>query len=333
MIEALLAEIRKLPPDTKAERLVAELKDLRGAGYAQAMVFTQYTDTMDFLRMRLGREPDLRVMCFSGRGGEILEKDGTWRVVGREDAKRRFKQGKADVMLCTDAAAEGLNFQFCGALVNYDMPWNPMRVEQRIGRIDRLGQRYEIIRVANLHYADTVEADVYLALRKRINLFTAVVGKLQPILSRLPGVISQSVLTGRSAGPAAREAVVGQLERETAEALSGGFDLDTMIDADLAEPARPAPALTMNDLERVLSRTDLLPAGVTAMPMGPGEFSYVAAGMKTAVRTTTRAEYFDDHADSMELWSMGSPLFPHVDLPTVPENEFRTALNSTQHLF
>ena len=68
--------------------------------------------------------------------------DGTWRVISRDEVKRRFREGKADVLLCTDAAAEGLNFQFCGALINYDMPWNPMRVEQRIGRIDRLGQRY-----------------------------------------------------------------------------------------------------------------------------------------------------------------------------------------------
>ena len=70
-----------------------------------------------------------------------------------------------DVLLCTEAAAEGLNFQFCDALINYDMPWNPMRVEQRI---DRLGQQHEIIRIVNLHYEDTVETDVYRALRSRI---------------------------------------------------------------------------------------------------------------------------------------------------------------------
>ena len=82
----------------------------------------------------------MRVICFSGRGGEVRDPDGNWRIVKRDDIKGRFREGKADVLLCTDAAAEGLNFQFCGALVNYDLPWNPMRVEQRIGRIDRLGQ-------------------------------------------------------------------------------------------------------------------------------------------------------------------------------------------------
>ena len=73
-----------------------------------------------------------------------------------------------------------------------------MRVEQRIGRIDRLGQRYSNIRVVNLHYANTGAADVYRALRQRIGLFEQVVGKLQPILARLPSLISDRVLTGRN---------------------------------------------------------------------------------------------------------------------------------------
>ena len=141
------------------------LEELRTAGYDRAMVFTQYTDTMDFLRDQLSRNSAVRLMCYSGRGGEIRSADGTWRVISRDDAKRRFREGQADVLLCTDAAAEGLNFQFCGAVVNYDMPWNPMRVEQRIGRIDRLGQEHPIIRIVNLHYDDTVETDVYRAFR------------------------------------------------------------------------------------------------------------------------------------------------------------------------
>ena len=67
--------------------------------------------------------------------------DNRWRRIDREQVKHRFRDGDADLLLCTDAASEGLNCQFCGALVNYDMPWNPMRVEPRIGRIDRVGQQ------------------------------------------------------------------------------------------------------------------------------------------------------------------------------------------------
>ena len=127
-IERLLGMIRVLPPDTKAGCLLAELKTLRAQGYPQAMIFTQYTDTLDFLRERLVTDYGAVVLCFSGRGGEIRDGAG-WRVISRDDIKQRFRAGQAEILLCTDAAAEGLNFQFCGALINYDMPWNPMRVE------------------------------------------------------------------------------------------------------------------------------------------------------------------------------------------------------------
>ena len=195
-IEDLLGRIAQLPPDSKLASLKSTLADLHRDGYAQVMVFTQYTDTMDFLRGEIQKDGVLKLMCFSGRGGEIPSAAGGWRQISRDDAKRRFRDGEADVLLCTDAAAEGLNFQFCGALVNYDMPWNPMRVEQRIGRIDRLGQQHPAIRIINLHYEDTVETDVYRALRERIGLFESVVGRLQPILARMPQTISEAVLSG-----------------------------------------------------------------------------------------------------------------------------------------
>src|SRR4029077_9653897 len=174
----------------------------------------------------------LRAMCFSGRGGEVRDTDGRWRTISREEAKRQFRNGDADVLLCTDAAAEGLNFQFCGSLINYDMPWNPMRVEQRIGRIDRLVQRYPEIRIVNLHYADTVEADVYAALRQRIGLFENVVGRLQPILARLPGTISNTLLTGAAQDANRRAGVVSEIEKEADEAEARGFDIDAVTVAD-----------------------------------------------------------------------------------------------------
>ena len=193
-IRALLAAAKRLPSDTKAGVLLEVLTELREQGYKQAMVFTQYTDTMDFLRGRIADAFGPGVICFSGRGGEVLTPAGDWQVISREATKQRFREGRAEIMVCTDAAAEGLNFQFCGALVNYDMPWNPMRVEQRIGRIDRLGQEHPEIRIVNLHYQDTVEADVYHALRTRIDLFQSFVGRLQPILARLPRAITEVAL-------------------------------------------------------------------------------------------------------------------------------------------
>ena len=302
----LLERTRALPPDSKLASLKKVLAELRQQGYEQAMVFTQFTDTMDFLRDALRQEPNARLMCFSGRGGEAPSTDGAWRPIHRDEAKRRFRAGEADVLLCTDAAAEGLNFQFCGALVNYDMPWNPMRVEQRIGRIDRLGQQHAQIRIVNLHYEGTVETDVYRALRERINLFETVVGRLQPILAQLPGTITRSVLAKDGAPSNAVEAI----EKQTADAEAGGFDLDAALDEnDLAlPPAQPSP-LTMAHLEAVIRDRSLMPPDAELQPLGSREYGLRMAGMAEFVRVTTNPAYFEANAESVELWSPGNPVF------------------------
>ena len=319
-IEHLLDRIRACPPDSKLTTLKETLAGLREEGYEQAMVFTQYVDTMDFLRDALLRDGDLRLMCFSGRGGEIPTADGNWRGIGRDEVKRRFRLGEADVLLCTDAAAEGLNFQFCGALVNYDMPWNPMRVEQRIGRIDRLGQQHSAIRVVNLHYEGTVETDVYRALRSRIGLFETVVGRLQPILARLPRAISEAVLSRREDYGATRANVVEAIDRQTQEARSaGGLDIDAVLGDDLAMPDRPASLVTMDDLDRVISSLDLVPPGTDTQPLAHREYGLLAPGMRERLRVTTDPAYYEEHAESVELWSPGNPLFKAPELLSPPE--------------
>ena len=309
-IEHLLARVRMLPPDSKCERLLEVLADLRGQGYRQVMVFTQFTDTMDFLRDQLAAGGSRRLMCFSGRGGEIPSADGTWRVIDRDEAKRRFRDNEADILLCTDAAAEGLNFQFCGAVVNYDMPWNPMRVEQRIGRIDRVGQTHATIRIVNLHYEGTVETDVYRALRNRIGLFESVVGRLQPILAELPQAITKAVLPESAHQGEHSADLVADIERRASEAQAGdGFDIDAALTDDLSFPERPPSPITMNDLDRVIASPDLMPQGTDIQPLGHREYSLLAPGMTKPVRATTDPAYYEEHPESVELWSPGSPLF------------------------
>jgi SNF2 family DNA or RNA helicase len=303
-VEDLIRRIQALPPDSKLEKLRGVLEELSNAGYDRVMVFTQYADTMDFLREQLSRNSTLRLMCYSGRGGEIRSADGTWRVISRDDAKRRFREGQADVLLCTDAASEGLNFQFCGAVVNYDMPWNPMRVEQRIGRIDRLGQENPIIRIVNLHYDDTVETDVYRTLRSRIGLFESVVGKLQPILSQLPKRISATVLTNTG-----RDRIVSDIESALDEAGTG-LDLDAATDAGLELAPRLLPLYDFNDLDRVVTSESARPVGIHVNGMAQREYSYLAPGMSQPVRVTTDPEFYQEHTESVELWSPGNPVFP-----------------------
>jgi superfamily II DNA/RNA helicase len=310
-LEALLAEARGLPEDTKLTALRERIAALREQGYRQVMVFTQYTATMDALRERLADTAGWRLMCYSGRGGEIRDAGGRWATISRDEARRRFRNYEADVLLCTDAAGEGLNFQFCGALINYDMPWNPMRVEQRIGRIDRLGQAYDRIQVANLLYEHTVEADVHAALVKRIGSFERHLGRMQPILAQIPAAIASAVLSQQAGFDA--QATVDKLaaqaeaqpdldldELEFDDAVAAGADLN----------ARPEPAVDLGGLDALLRTPAALPPGTDVSSLGPREYSYRSAGMKRAVRVTTSADYYEAHSESTELWSPGSPLFP-----------------------
>ena len=322
-IEGLLARIRSLPRDAKFGELASVLDRLRSDGYAQVMVFTQFTDTMDFLREELaGEGGGLRLMCFSGRGGEVPEAGGRWRSVSRNEVKERFRKGQAEVLLCTDAAAEGLNFQFCGAVVNYDLPWNPMRVEQRIGRLDRVGQEKEVIRIENLHYEDTVETVVYRVLRQRIGLFEQFVGSLQPILARLPGRIRDAAFApgGGGASSARAALVAAELERaadESKRASGGGAasadgrpDLDAAGEEELRLPERPPSPVTLDDLDRILRWPELLPPGWRVRLLGEREYALLRPGREGEVRVTTDPAYYDEHPDSVELWSPGGLLFP-----------------------
>src|SRR5467141_2841865 len=86
--------------------------------------------------------------------------------------------------LCTDAASEGLNLQAAGALINFDLPWNPSKIEQRIDRIDRIGQALGVLPIVNLYLKDSVDQRVYRALAERCGLFERYVGPMQPVLSR-----------------------------------------------------------------------------------------------------------------------------------------------------
>jgi superfamily II DNA or RNA helicase len=324
-IEDLLMRVGSLPPDTKAVRLRSVIDELRASGYGQVMVFTQFTDTMDFLRDQLRIQPGLKMICYSGRGGEIPIGDSEWSRIPRDEAKRKFKKGEADVLLCTDAAAEGLNFQFCGALINFDLPWNPMRVEQRIGRIDRVGQKYPTIRIVNLQYDDTIETAVYRVLQERIGFFTSVVGKLQPILSSMSQRIAAAVLgTDDLSG---RDRLVASIEEDIATTEAAPFDLDTLVTGDLEIDKRPDALYGFGELHDVLSHHEMFLPSVTLEATHGNEFQYVSPGMQK-LRITISPEYFDAHAEDVELWSPGNPLFPEQIDVVDREAALRVSLGS-----
>ena len=217
----------------------------------------------------------------------------------------------------SDAAAEGLNFQTCGVVINLDLPWNPMKVEQRIGRIDRIGQKYPVIRVVNFAYEDTVEADVYFALGQRINLFQGIVGKLQPILSRLPREFEKVALELPEHREAARQRFLADVEGMVDKADEGGFDVDEVADEALDVPDLPEPALTLSDIDAALNRPGVLPQGAQWVRLDPGSYKLLVPGASGPVRVTTSAEVFDDHFESHEFLSPGGALFETLAGPSI----------------
>ena len=189
-----------------------------------------------------------------------------------------------------------------------------MRVEQRIGRIDRLGQEHGIIRIVNLHYEGTVETDVYRALRTRIGLFESVVGRLQPILAQLPRTIEQIVLLGKDNDGRDHANIVDAIEQRVREAESRGFDIDAVTEDDLTMPSRPPAPTTMDDLDRIIGSSDLIPPGTDIQHMAHREYGMLAPGMTESLRVTTDPAFFEEHAESLELWSPGNVLFQAPEL-------------------
>ncbi len=108
----------------------------------------------------------------------------------------RFREDPAPaVMLTSEVGAEGLDFQFCDTLVNYDLPWNPMKVEQRIGRIDRYGQEREQVRIYSLFLAGTIEERILERLYQRIGIFERSIGELEPILGPIAAELTRAVFS------------------------------------------------------------------------------------------------------------------------------------------
>ena len=315
-VEDFLAELSRLSgTDSKVEQLLADLDEIFKQRET-VLVFTQYTDTMDFLREQLRQVYGSQVACYSGRGGEVWN-GIAWVSTTKENIKNAFRKGEAiKILLGTAAASEGLNLQTCGVLINYDMPWNPMRVEQRIGRIDRIGQVHKRVWIRHYFYEDTVEAKIYRALEDRIGWFEDVVGELQPILARM----GQAIQAVAMAPGAEREQVLtrelDRLRQESDTQQAGGLDLDQYLVAGepLLESASP---VTLSDLERVLTQAS--PLADRFQPHPEFKWAYwLRLGLSSRRNTETTNEgeiaatfdaaLFDAHPNTLRLLTYGSEL-------------------------
>lgn len=166
--------------DTKFDAFREKLRQLV-EDHRRVLVFTFSRRALAYLGERLSA--DFRIAAMHGGVGREA----------RHDIMRRFRDHDFDVLLASRVASEGLDFEFCSAIVNYDLPWNPMEVEQRIGRVDRFGQNEEKIFVLNFHTPGTIESDIIERVHQRIGVFTDSIGELEPILQSRMGDLRRAM--------------------------------------------------------------------------------------------------------------------------------------------
>ncbi|MBV5343056.1 DEAD/DEAH box helicase, partial [bacterium] len=180
----------------KAFQKLTELKANR-----KAIIFTESTRTQEYLRNNLeARGYKDEIVLFNGSNNDpksnqiyqswIQKHKGTDRVTGSKTADKRaalvdYFRDTATIMIATEAAAEGINLQFCSLVVNYDLPWNPQRIEQRIGRCHRYGQKFDVVVVNFLNNTNAADQRVYQLLDEKFQLFNGVFGASDEVLGTI----------------------------------------------------------------------------------------------------------------------------------------------------
>ncbi|MED5020459.1 SNF2-related protein [Paenibacillus chibensis] len=163
----LVTAIKAIKANTKAEKTIELIKQMN----EKVIVFTEYRATQEYLLQYFQTHG---LICVPYRGGMNR---------GKKDWMMDLFRGRAQVMIATEAGGEGINLQFCHHMINFDLPWNPMRVEQRIGRVHRLGQQKDV-QIYNLSTSGTIEEHILHLLHEKINMFEMVIGGLDVILER-----------------------------------------------------------------------------------------------------------------------------------------------------
>src|SRR5450756_2519371 len=264
--EALLAALRR------GFDVAAEAQRSQGGATLQqkAVIFTESRRTQDYL-FRVLEQTELagKVMLFNGTNNAPLAKSifqgwlqqhaGTDRISGSPSADMRAAlvehfRDHAAILIATEAAAEGINLQFCNLVVNYDLPWNPQRVEQRIGRCHRYGQKFDVVVVNFLNRKNAADVRVYQLLDEKFRLFDGVFGASDEVLGavesgidfekRIAGIYQQCRTTEQIQFEFDQlqldlEAQISTGQRDAREKLLDNFDQEVVEKVRIESHAMP----------------------------------------------------------------------------------------------
>ena len=272
--------------DRKLNQLLAELTSLRLAGHRRIIIFTRFTDTQSYIARHL--PPQVPQFILNGSHTAEMRRETVARLRGSANA----------CLLATEAAGESLNLQSCSAVVNYDLPWNPMRLEQRIGRVDRIGQEHDEIAVVNLFYEGTVEYDAYLAVRERLGNIEDHVGGYREIVAAAAASSIARAYRDPAAASGLRE-TLAQLPLERIPNINWAAE---------PHPRAADPVVTMTDLETSLNDPKLLPRSWKVQARGGPHWRLERSECPPCTVTTDR-ESFDYARERLEWWGPGHPAF------------------------
>ena len=256
-IIARLSEL-DLDEDAKLRQLQMIVRDtLAGDGPGKILLFSFFLDTIDYLAAAL-----------DGTGVRVGVITGRVHDAEREQLQGRFRLPREhpraiDLLISSEVGCEGLDYEFCDRLVNYDIPWNPMRLEQRIGRIDRFGQSSPKVLIYNFVVPGTVEERVFHRCYERLDLFRTTVGDLESVLGSLVGELDH-LARDPSLTPEQVELRAQQLadnfiadaqERARLEAESAGLlGLDVPLEERAEEADQAGHYIGSGDLEHLVRR-------------------------------------------------------------------------------
>ena len=313
-VDTLIKQAKAITgPDPKLEAFLKVIRDKQKLANNKLLVFSSFRHTLAYLIDKLSHE-SVRVGLIHG---DIPDHE-------RRDLRNRFSLAKddpkaLDILLSSEVGCEGLDYQFCDGMVNYDLPWNPMRVEQRIGRIDRYGQKSETVVIYNFITPGTVDAEIYERCLLRIGIFRQALGGSEEILGKLTKEIREIAenFTLNSEEQAARfqqlaDNEVRDIQEQTRleEEQSKLFGLtQPKRDEDMVKQAASfwlSPAMLANLISRYLQAQ-----GASNLPTTLGQKSMTTLQLGQEIRTKLLTDfkchpYKGEAAQTWSRWLKGN---------------------------
>ena len=263
--------------DPKFDSVIKIIEEKQKLDNNKIILFSTFRHTLAYVHKKL-----------KALNYRVAQIDGSVKDDTRRELRERFELDKTDsealdILLFTEVGSEGLDYQFCDTMINYDLPWNPMRIEQRIGRIDRRGQKSEAVNIYNIITAGTVDADIYSRCLKRIGIFERSIGECEEVLGTI-GAEIEKIAVNTELTPEERREKLEQMadnevrrmqelsKLEDEERALFGFDLSNYTAAKEIKEAE-SPWISAANIQRLVERylTDRL---------GPGQYLLGTSDLK-----------------------------------------------------